>query len=838
MHIPHTYPLFAPPVAISLPSSLPCGVFADVILPLNLPQVLTYGVPLEMQDHLLPGMRVEVALGKNKQYAGIVERIHTRRPETYQVKPIRNIIDEEPVVTEKQLRFWRWIAHYYMASPGEVMQAALPAHLKLMGETRLEWVGDDSIAYEWSDEAYRAAEALRTRGEITITELRGITGPAHFAAALNELLEKEAIIINEALEAAYRPKKEKVVLLAERYNEEKELIALFDQLAKAPKQLQLLMAYTELRMKHGLVRQADLTERAQATATQLRALADKGIFTITEQQVDRVAQHGTGELRDLQLTPAQQTAYIELEKGLEDKNVALLHGVTGSGKTLLYISKIREVLAQGRQAILLLPEIGLTTQLVSRLAAYFGDDLGVYHSHFSNNERVEIWEKVRKGKYKVVAGPRSALWLPYTDVGIIIADEEHDTSYKQKDPAPRFHARDAAIYMASMYGAKVILGSATPSVETLYNVQQGKYAYAALKDRYQGVKLPEITIIDARTLTHIKSSTVKLLTPQLQQSIAAALAGKKQAILFQNRRGYAPFQLCTTCGWSPRCKNCDVSLTYHKSSDKLQCHYCGLKAIVMHSCPQCGSMGLASKSFGTERIEEEVQQLFPQARVARMDVDSMRGKNSISDLLTRLEKRKVDILTGTQMVVKGLDLEAVALVGIISADSLLSYPDFRVNERAFQLMEQVSGRAGRADGVGHVFIQAYNMQHPVLQWVKAHDVQAFYRHEIRFREHFFYPPFSRIIRIIIRHSDEQRAAAAAQLMADALLTIQGIGVQGPGPAVIPRVRNQYIREIWLKCPKDQKLIDSVKSFLKAQRQHILSLKGYTNVQLLFDVDPM
>jgi primosomal protein N' (replication factor Y) (superfamily II helicase) len=813
-------------------------MFADVILPLNLPQVLTYGVPYEMQEHLLPGMRVEVALGKNKQYSGIVERLHNEKPEAYQVKPIRNIIDEEPVVTEKQLDFWRWIAGYYMASPGEVMQAALPAHLKLMGETRLEWVGDESLVYEWSDEGYRAAEALRMRKEITITELRAITGPTHFAATLNELLENEVIIINESLETAYRPRREKVVTLAAKYDEERELIALFDQLSKAPKQLQLLMAYTEQRIKNGQVRQQELLDRSGATSAQLKALSDKGIFIVTEQNVDRFAYSGSEEVKEIVFTPAQQTAYDELDKGLAEKNVALLHGVTGSGKTLLYIRKIKECLTTGKQAILLLPEIGLTTQLVSRLNAYFGGELGVYHSHFSNNERVEIWEKVRKGSYKVVAGPRSALWLPYKDIGLIIADEEHDTSYKQKDPSPRFHARDAAIYMASMYGAKVILGSATPSVETLYNVQQGKYAYIALKDRYLGVKMPEITVIDARSLNKVRTLGVKLLTPELQTAMKEALQERRQVILFQNRRGYAPFQMCTTCGWSPKCKNCDVSLTYHKSTDKLHCHYCGYKAPVMQACPQCGSTGLASKSFGTEKIEEEVQQVFPDARVARMDVDSMKGKHSISELLTRLEKRKVDILTGTQMVVKGLDLEAVALVGIISADSLLTFPDFRVNERAFQLMEQVSGRAGRADGLGRVLIQAFNIQHPVIQWVKNHDVQGFYRHEIKYREQFFYPPFSRLIRIIFRHSDELKSIAAAQLMADALESIQGISVQGPGPAIVPRVRNQYIREIWIKCSRDPRLIDSVKSFIKAQRQHIIGLKGFTNVQVVFDVDPM
>ncbi len=475
---------------------------------------------------------------------------------------------------------------------------------------------------------------------------------------------------------------------------------------------------------------------------------------------------------------------------------------------------------------------------MSRLNSYFGEELGVYHSHFSNNERVEIWEKVRKGAYKVVAGPRSVLWLPFSDIGVIICDEEHDSSYKQKDPAPRFQARDAAIYMAAMHNAGVVLGSATPSVESLWNVRQGKYAYVGLKDRYMGVQMPEITVVDARSLSKVKTLGVKLLTPELQTAIKETLEHRKQVILFQNRRGYAPFLLCTTCGWSPKCKNCDVTLTYHKSTDKLHCHYCGYKSAIMQACPQCGNTGISSKSFGTEKIEEEVQQVFPDARVARMDVDSMRGKHSVTELLARLEKRKVDILAGTQMVVKGLDLEAVSLVGIISADSLLTFPDFRVNERAFQLMEQVSGRAGRVDGLGRVLIQAYNIQHPVLQWVKNHDVQAFYTQEIKYREQFFYPPFSRIIRIIFRHGDEMKAIAAAQLMADALVSVPGIAVQGPGPAVVPRVRNQYIREIWIKCPRDPKLIDSVKSFLKAQRQHILGLKGNTSVQVVFDVDPM
>lgn len=674
------------------------------------------------------------------------------------------------------------------------------------------------------------------RRAITLSELRGITGVRHFAAVLNELLEKEAVTINEALEATFKPRREKVVVLTAAYTGEQAMMGLFKQLEKAPKQLELIMAYTEISVKTGFVRQADLLERARASTAQVKALVEKGIFNIEEKNTDRIIPKSVSETREVVFTPAQKVAYEALDAGLAEKNVALLHGVTGSGKTLLYIHKIRECIAAGRQAILLLPEIGLTTQIISRLHAYFGETLGVYHSHFSNNERVEIWEKVHKGAYQVVAGPRSALWLPYGDIGLIIVDEEHDGSYKQKDPAPRFHARDAAVYLAGLHDARVILGSATPSVESLYNVQQKKYAYVSLKDRYQGVRMPVIEIINAASLSTVRQMGLKLLTPELKDAILDALQHKKQVILFQNRRGYAPMQLCTVCGWVPQCRNCSVSLTYHKSTDKLQCHYCGLKTAVTHSCPQCGSARLVSKTFGTEKIEEEVQQVFPDARVARMDVDSMRGKHSMTELLDKLEKRKVDILVGTQMVVKGLDFPSVSLVGILSADSLLGYPDFRVNERAFQLMEQVSGRAGRVDGNGRVLIQAYNIAHPVLQWVKNHDVHTFYTNEIHFRDHFLYPPFTRLIKISFRHQDEPKAMAAAGMMAETLQNFPGIVVQGPGPAIVPRVRNQFIHEIWIKSQRDSGTLNALKSFLKEQRQLISNKRGFSNVSVVFDVD--
>lgn len=813
-------------------------MFADIILPLNLPQVLTYGVPAEMQEMLHPGMRVEVSLGRNKQYAGVVQKIHNNKPELYSIKPIRSIIDEEPVVNEIQLRFWDWIGHYYMAAPGEVMQAALPAHLKLMAETTLIWSPAVELAiYEWSDEAYLAAEALELRKELSISEVRAIVGPKHFNDVLNELLEKEVVLINDTLEPSYRPRKEKIIALTPVYESEDAMRQLFDALQKAPKQLELLMAYIELRMKNNFVRQTDLIERSGATSAQVNALADKGVFAIEEKEVDRIVYKEAKDVKSIEFTPAQQKAYEELEKGLEEKDVALLHGVTGSGKTLLYIHKIKACLAAGKQAIFLLPEIGLTTQLVSRLYAYFGEELGVYHSRFTNNERVEIWEKVRQGKYKIVVGPRSTLWLPYNDVGLIIADEEHDGSYKQKDPAPRFHARDAAIFLAGLHKAKVILGSATPSIESLYNVKQGKYAFAQITERYMGVNMPAIEVVNAKSLDTVRQQGYKMLTPELQQAMLAALQQRKQIILFQNRRGYAPFQVCVMCGWVPQCRNCAVSLTYHKSSDKLHCHYCGLKYPIVHTCPSCGSNRIQSKTFGTERIEEEVKQLFPDARVARMDLDSMRGKEALPKLLEEVEKHKIDILVGTQMVVKGLDFANIALVGILSADTLLSYPDFRVNERAFQLMEQVAGRAGRADGAGKVYIQAYNLQHPVLKWVQEHDVKTYYDYEIQYRNHFAYPPFTRLIKVVFKHKDEPKAIAGATQMAEALKLVEGIQVQGPVPALVARVRNLFIQELWIKCPRDMKVIEHTKFVAKGQRNFITAQKGFTSLQILFDVDP-
>jgi primosomal protein N' (replication factor Y) (superfamily II helicase) len=813
--------------------------YAEIILPLNLPQTLTYGIPIELQGELVIGMRVEVSLGKNKVFSGIVERLHNDAPDAYQIKPIRNIIDQAPIVNEMQLKFWRWIGHYYVASPGEVMQGALPAHLKLMSETRLEWAGGNNHEnINWSDDTYLAVEALVIKKELTISELREIVSSAHLPRVINELIEHEVVFVNEGLEESYLPRKEKIVMLAVEYKGDAAMKLLFDKLQRAPKQLDLLMVYIELSMKYGYVRQSELIERSKSNSAQLKTLVDKSYFTIEQRDIDRLNYIPGQKAPKLELTVAQETAFTTLQASLEKKDVCLLQGVTGSGKTLLYIQKIKECIASGKQAIFLLPEIALTTQLVTRLHAYFGEEMGVYHSRFSNNERVEIWEKVRRGTYKIVLGTRSALWLPYNNLGIIIVDEEHDASYKQNDPAPRFHARDAAIYLATLYDAKIILGSATPSIESLYNVQQKKYGYVQLKERYQSVNMPQIKIVDARSLETVRKQGIKLLTPELQEAMTRALQQNKQIILFQNKRGYAPFQMCTMCGWVPQCKNCSVSLTYHKYTDKLHCHYCGLKTRVLHSCMKCGSSNLQSKSFGTEKIEEEVKQVFPKARVARMDIDSMRGKQRFTQLLDQLLQHKIDVLVGTQMVVKGLDFAKVSLVGILSADSLLGFPDFRINERGFQLMSQVSGRAGRAEGDGEVIIQAYNIQHPVLQWVKEQDFKAFYQSEISYRQQFNYPPFSRLIKIIFKHKDETRAIDAATDMAKALNELEGLIVQGPVPAGIARVRNQYVQEVWIKCPKEASLLDKVKNIMKTQKNMTLARRGFSTVQIIFDIDPV
>lgn len=810
--------------------------FVDVILPLNITGALTYGVPVQWQDKVQPGIRVEVNLGKNKLYAAIVINVHGNRPEQYNVKPVKNIIDEEPVVTPLQLKFWCWIAQYYLCSLGEVMNAALPAHLKLMSESLLNW---NELLSEpplnLSDDAFIIAEALHVRKRLTVNEVRQLLEGKNIAKTINELLEREVAIVTELLEERYKPKTERYLFLEKIYEDEKRLQQAFNDLEKAPKQLALLMQFFQMKQQDNAVMVNDLLKKAKATTTQLNALVDKGILRAELMAVDRIGFLTAEKNVAVQLSREQHSALQDIKAGWKENKVLLLHGVTGSGKTMLYIELIKEAIENGKEVLFLLPEIALTTQIVSRLRAYFGDELGVYHSRFSDNERVEIWNKVKEGKYKVVLGARSALWLPFRNLQYVIVDEEHETSYKQYEPAPRFHARDAAIYLASLHNANVLLGSATPSLESAYNAQQGKYSYVALKGRYNNVSMPGVEVVSAK---NFQAALSPMLTINLLEAVKETLAQGKQVILFQNKRGYAPFLICGVCGWVPHCKNCDVSLTYHKSTDKLHCHYCGTKTPPIKHCPQCSSTSIASKSFGTEKIEEELQRIFPKVKTARMDLDSMRGKNKQAQMIDDFAKGRIDILVGTQMVVKGLDFDHVGLVGILSADSLLSYPDFRVNERAFQLMEQVSGRAGRSDGRGKVLIQTYNLKHPVLSWVAEHNYRSFYQSEVSARQAFGYPPFSRIIKLTCRHRDEAKAAKGIAALAEELNKMPVIEVKGPAPALVPRVRNYYLQEIWLKVPKDAAFIQQVKEWIAVAINHVMQQRGNSTIQIIADVDPV
>jgi primosomal protein N' (replication factor Y) len=809
--------------------------FAEIILPLNLPNTLTYGVPLEWQGKILPGMRVEVALGKNKIYSGIVLFTHDQKPESYAIKPIRNVIDEKPVVLPVQMKFWQWISHYYLCSIGEVMNAALPAHLKLMSESLLIWnEAYDAPPLDLSDNAFIIAEALHIRKQLTIGEVRQLLDGRNTSKAIHELLELEVATVTEILEEKYKAKTERFAFLEKAFeDDETKLSKLFGELEKAPKQLELLMTFFQMKQQ-GAVAVPELIKKAKATTSQLNTLIEKGVIRLEAIALDRLALLEEQRNVPFELSPEQQEAFNKIKSSWLKHKVGLLHGVTGSGKTLIYVQLIKEAIAKGKQALFLLPEIALTTQVVSRLRAYFGDELGVYHSRFTNNERVEIWNKVKEGKYKAIIGPRSAVWLPFQDLDCIIVDEEHDGSFKQYEPSPRFHARDAAIYLSTLHNANVLLGSATPSLESAYNAQKGKYAYIQLNQRYRGVSMPVIEVVSAK---NTQSALSNIITINLLEKITETLAMGKQVILFQNKRGYAPFLICGACGWVAHCKYCDVSLTYHKATDRLHCHYCGSQSPVFKHCPNCGNMKIVNKSFGTEKIEEELQRIFPKVRTGRLDWDSVKGKNKLTQLIDDFTKGRIDILVGTQMVVKGLDFENVGLVGILSADSLLSYPDFRVNERGFQLMEQVSGRAGRVDGKGQVIIQTYNMKHPVLQWVKDHDFRSFFHNESGTRQQFGYPPFTRMIKLTVKHREAPKAELGAQQLAQELQQIKDIHIQGPAAALISRVRNYYIQEIWLKLPSDPNFLQHAKGMIAVAMNTTMMKRGNSALQIVADVDP-
>ena len=811
-------------------------IWVEIILPLAIPKTYTYSVPLALHAKIKIGCRAEVVFGKNKKYAGIIKKISLNQP-SYETKNILNVIDEEPVVYPQQLLLWKWISEYYMCSEGEVMAAALPTHLKLSSEAMLiynEEYGEDFSQLD--NEEYLVAEALLIKKELKLTEVQQVADFIHVYPLVKRLIEKKVCFVWEAFNDRYKEKKENYVLLNPDFDSDEKLSELLNNFNKAPKQMELLLSFLHYMKTEGEVSQNQLLKKAGASLAQLKGLVDKNILFIQKRNIDRLKSLPKKMEFSFDLNEFQKKAYSEIDEAFKNKDVCLLHGITSSGKTQVYIKQIEKFMNEGKQVLYLLPEITLTAQIIRRLQLNFGGNIAIYHSKFNNNERVELWNKIKTGDLKIILGARSALFLPFRNLGLIIIDEEHDPSFKQQDPAPRYNARDAAVFYSSLFRAKVLMGSATPSIESYYNASKNKYALVTINERYGGVQLPEMQIIDTRTVAASKKGKV-MISPQLKAAIEIALKNDRQVILFQNRRGYSPFLICGTCAFIPQCTNCAVTLTLHKYSNKLHCHYCGNTYPKLTTCPACGSVNWMEKNFGTEKIEEELIEDFPKNRIARMDVDSVKGKNAHDTLIKLFEQHRIDILAGTQMVVKGLDFEKVSLVGILDADGLLSFADFRVNERAFQLMEQVSGRAGGKAERGLVMIQASKINHPVLLFVQQHNYQRFYDHEIATRKQFFYPPYSRLIRITLKHKMKDVVQEAAEALGNSLKKNFN-NLVGPAAPVINRVRNMYIMEILIKLIKDAKQIQAQKKVISNTIDLLRSEKKFRSVVIIPDVDPV
>jgi primosomal protein N' (replication factor Y) len=811
--------------------------WVEVILPLAIPQTYTYSVPEKLFKKVKIGCRAEVVFGKNKKYSGIIKSISKEKP-SFPTKDILNVLDDDPVIYPQQLQLWKWISNYYMCSEGEVMATALPTHLKLSSETIL--IFNEDYGEDFSDldnEEYLVAEALLIKKELRINEVQQVANMAHVYPLIKRLIEKRVCFVWEALADKFTQKKENFVLLNPEYSSDEALNKLMNEdLERAPKQLELLLSFLHFLKTEGEVSQTRLLKKSEASTSQLKSLIERNVLIIEKRNTDRLPSLPRKMDVQFELNDSQQKALAEIDTAFQKKEVCLLHGITSSGKTQLYIKQIEKVIGEGKQVLYLLPEITLTAQIIRRLQFYFGGNIAIYHSKFNNNERIEIWNKIKTGELKIILGARSALFLPFRNLGLVVIDEEHDPSFKQQDPAPRYNARDAAIYYAAVFNAKVLMGSATPSLESYYNALKNKYALVTLKERFGGSQLPEIKIIDTKTVAASKKGKV-MISPQLKAQIETTLQNDRQVILFQNRRGYSPLLICGTCGFIPQCQNCSVTLTLHKYSNKLHCHYCGNTYPKPVSCPACGSVNWIEKNFGTEKIEEELTEDFPNNRVARMDVDAVKGKNAHDTLIKLFEQHRIDILAGTQMVVKGLDFEKVSLVGVLDADGLLSFADFRVNERAFQLMEQVSGRAGRKTEKGLVLIQASKLDHPVLLFVQQHDYEKFYEYELAMRKQFFYPPFSRLVRIIIKHSKKELAFEAADALYNGL-SKDFENIVGPAAPVVNRIRNKYLMEILLKLKKDAVNLQSQKKVIRNHIDLLKSEKKFRSIVVVADVDPL
>lgn len=822
--------------------------FADVILPLPLYSSFTYSVPEEFEQDLEVGSRVIVQFGKKKYYTGIVEAIHTNPPSGYDVKPITTLLDAEPILRYPQLNFWKWMSEYYLCSPGEVYKAALPTGLKPESETRVSlnqfYEPDENNPHRLTEHQALVLMVLQEHKHLTVEELEAETGIKNVAKTLMPMLDAGIVEIHEKVAERYRPKKVNLVSLNFPRDDQQKLHEAFDAVKRSKLQEKALLTYLDLSgwmniaNKLKTVTRQQLIDKAEVTPSVIKALSDKGILKIEKKSLNRFAadEDKTEEISLPQLSQPQQTALKEIDEGFKKKDIQLLHGVTGSGKTEIYMHLMARALEAGNQVLFLVPEISLTTQLSDRLRKVFGQRLLVYHSKFSDSERVDIWRRLlHTNEPMVVLGARSSLFLPFSHLGLVVVDEEHESSFKQYDPAPRYNARDAALMLAKMHGAPALLGSATPAVDTYFKAMEGKYGLVKLMERYEGSVLPDVEIIDMKEMRKKKEVKGSLSSP-LRSRILQTMQEKRQVILFQNRRGFAPVVICEQCGWTPKCANCDVSMVYHKNLAMLRCHYCGYATLLPPLCPACGQNSLKIFGYGTERIAEEVKEEFPEYNVVRMDLDTTRNKDAYQNIIEDFARHDTDILIGTQMVSKGLDFGDVATVGVINADTLLNFPDFRSNERAFNMLEQVAGRAGRRKDKGTVMIQTVNPRHEVLTHVKNHDYEAYFRQELEERRKYAYPPFTKIINIYIRNKNPQMCDKAAVDYALALRKVFGDRVLGPEKPYVSRIASYYIQMIMLKMEVGVSM-KKVKEILRGVFASISNTVEMKSSAVHYDVDP-
>jgi len=821
-------------------------LFAEIVLPVPVAKLFTYRIPAVLNDRAKRGQRVIVPFGQKKILTGIIVHLHDQPPKEYEAKPILELLDETEIIYDQQFNLYEWMAGYYMCTLGEVIQAALPSGLKLSSESMIQLRPGFSL--EESDFDFSEKERLlldRLKADVlSYTEAAKLLDAKSIYHILKSLSSKEAIILFEEVKEKFKPKTEKHIRLHHSFTDKKVLEALFEKLSAKPKQEAVVLNYlqhvpvfsnpqlNEQGLRKAMLLQGDVSESSLGTLIKQKVLEEFEVI------VPRFGFPDATHQAPILLSEAQETARNQLLTALDEKNVALLQGVTGSGKTEIYIDLARKALEGGSQVLLLLPEIAITTQIVQRLKKMFGSEMGVYHSKFSDNERVEVWNGVLTGKFRFVVGVRSAVFLPFDNLGLIIVDEEHDTSYKQQDPAPRYHARDVAMVIAQQHHAKVVLGSATPSAESLYHATQGRYGYVQLTQRFGDARLPDIVFADVSM--ERKSKTIKgEFTSKLLRAIGEALDKKEQVILFQNRRGYSPLVQCEDCQWVPKCINCAVSLTYHQYRHALVCHYCGYREELPHQCPTCTSKRILTLGYGTEKIEEELKFHFPNAHVQRMDLDTTRSRTGYENIIEAFERGETQILVGTQMVTKGLDFDKVSLVGVFDTDRMMHFPDFRSYERAFQLIMQVSGRAGRRETRGTVILQTANPKHELFRYVTTHNVNGFMEDQLRDRHAHLYPPFSRLIEITLKHTDKKVVSAAATQLVNSLREkIAAIKIVGPGEPMVGKIRNEFLMLALLKIRRDQGKLHEIKHTLLQTTAQLQQLKEFRNVKVVFDVDPV